>query len=51
MISKIKNWLAGLFLNPQDQYLGMATDLADFERRQRVLERGNDLYLFDRGCY
>jgi len=42
-------WLAGLWLglpSGDERYLGAALDLADLERRMRVLERGRGKPIF-----
>lgn len=36
--TRVTTWLKNLYMSPEDQFLMMSTDLADFERRQRRLE-------------
>jgi len=39
-------WLWWRSQDPEQQYLAAATDLADLERRMRVLERGSGAQVF-----
>ena len=50
-MSTIANWLSGLFLSAEDVYLSRSVDLADFERRQRIVERAQTRSLYNHMWY
>lgn len=39
IMRKIAGWLNNLFVTPEEHYLSGSVDLADFERRQRIVEK------------
>ena len=39
IVEKLRGWWTGK--DPDEEYLAAATDLADLERRMRLLDRGN----------
>ena len=40
MIKLLKEWHRRMKMNPMERYLAGASDLADLERRQKALSRG-----------
>jgi hypothetical protein len=39
MLNNVAKWLSNLFVTQEEHYLSYSVDLADFERRQRLLEQ------------
>lgn len=49
-MSTIASWLSGMFVSAEEEYLSRSVDLADFERRQRIVEREPKLAHYTTTC-
>lgn len=45
MWARIADWLHMWFQSPEEQFLSASLDLADFERRQRLIEQSRDRFI------
>lgn len=50
-IHTVAGWLSGLFVSAEDQFLSRSVDLADFERRQRIVEQARYRSLYNHMWY
>lgn len=50
-IKRFRDWCSSLFITPEELYLSRSVDLADFERRQRIVERDRYRNLFTHMYY